>query len=134
MTRTKLGSVWTDIATLLIGDPCRFIKEPGESPEITHIQMIEICHSSETADAESEEFDRIMAEIKANPGRFKELFPKLPRLSRDSTANYEGRQIPPHKGLVVNVESDGYYPVYLVRNAKGEPVRIEILLGGKVEP
>jgi hypothetical protein len=37
-------------------------------------------------------------------------------------------------GLAVRVGCDGWYPVYLETDEGGEPSRIIIELGGKVEP
>jgi hypothetical protein len=139
VTRTKLGSVWTDVATILIGDPCRFVKNPDESPEITYDELMAILRPPMT-DAESAEYAELEAKLSVEPSAKKALglLRKMNELLKNSRSrdisNYEARQIPPHKGLAVNVGCDGYYPVYLVRNAKGEPVRIEILLGGRGEP
>jgi hypothetical protein len=49
-------------------------------------------------------------------------------------ANYSARETPDKEGVMVDVECDGYYPVYLVRDAKGNPVKLEIILGGQTEP
>lgn len=97
MTREKLGSFFTDTATILMGDPCRFVKEPGEAQEITYSELMDLW-------------------------RFMER------------ENYTARETPERTGVMVNVECDGFYPVYLVRNAKGVAVRIEIELGGQTKP
>jgi hypothetical protein len=97
MNREKLGSFLTNTASILIGDPCRFVKDKGEPSEITYTGLMDLW-------------------------RFHEM------------VNYSARETPSRTGVAVNVECDGWYSVYLVRDADGVPVRLEIDLGGKVEP
>jgi hypothetical protein len=120
--REKLGSVWVDTATLLVGDPCQFIREPGEAPLLDWDRYVELFDEQGTTHVVPalmrEDVEVLPASERAIPA------------TRVAIANRRGGTA----GLAVVVGCDGFYPVFLERGEDGEPLRLIIELGGQVEP
>jgi hypothetical protein len=120
--REKLGSVWVDTATLLVGDPCQFIREPGEAPLLDWDRYVALFDEQGAT--------RVEPAVVVGG---EEVLPASERTipaTRVAIANPRGGTA----GLAVIVGCDGFYPVFLERGEDGEPLRLVIELGGQVEP
>lgn len=121
--REKLGSFFVDTASILIGDPCQFIKEPGEPPLLDWDRYVGLFEEQGTPHVEpAVVVDGV------------ELIPAFARTIDAAHVAIEGpRGV--NAGLAVMVGCDGFYPVYIERDeATGEPMRLVIELGGQVKP
>jgi hypothetical protein len=140
-TTEKLGAVWVDTATLLIGDPCRFITDPdldaGESPRMDYAEYMALWDQQGAKvpfldDASraffarqppSDDRDGLLAATRT-------IEPAFVRIVAGDDPVEDSLTV----GLAVRVGCDGWCPVYLETDEGGEPSRIIIELGGKVEP
>jgi hypothetical protein len=114
MKRIRIGSFFTDTATILIGDPCQFIRDErdfGEKrKELNYMEFV----------------DMWQAQAKKVPGFFMPVEPNHIEIPN----RHNGVA-----GIAVRTGSDGWYPVYLEYDEDDqEPVRVVIELGGKVSP
>jgi hypothetical protein len=122
MTREKLGSFWTDTGTILLGDPCQFVHDHGETPHISYTRLFDLFE--EQGRPYTEPGIVVGGEVVVPP------FERVER-ARSVTIPSRGGGV---GGIAVNVGCDGFYPVYMERDENGEPVRLIIELGGHVEP
>lgn len=129
-TREKVASIWVDTASLLIGDPCQTLRSKRDKSKVPTYEDLLKARFPES-EHPLPDLEKLLKE-----GKTAEEIWKVWKESRpvyQETVVFQNNH-----GTVgavcLNVGNDGYYPVYLERNNKGEPRRIIIELGGKVKP
>ena len=127
--RTKLGSIWVDTATLLIGDPCQILKQTDKDC-LTYNDLVNLIFPGKP-ESEIQRVDELLKKRgKLTKEELEELSVKLkmpdPKKIVEIKNSYGGTG-----ALAIGTGSDGYYPVYLEKDEKGERLIIE--LGGKNE-
>jgi hypothetical protein len=141
-TTAKLGSVWVDTATLLIGDPCRFIPDAGD-PDPTDDPILDYAEYMDLWDQQGTKVpfldDNSRAFFSRQPpsddrdgllAATRTIEPAFVRIVAGDDPVEDSLTV----GLAVRVGCDGWCPVYLETDEGGEPSRIIIELGGKVNP
>ncbi len=136
MKRDKLGSIWVDTATLIIGDPCQLLasKKDEETKVPTYDDLMKMTFPRESPETHA---------------RVNELMARLPTdkmTQKDMEELQESMMMPsPNKVVLMKnsnggvgaisyqTGSDGYYPVYVEYDAKGKATRLVIELGGQVK-
>lgn len=135
MTREKLGSLWIDTATVIVGEPCALIADRrGDGPPIEYIDFVGLWREQGTRvpDPMAEQLVRLS----------EQLGKPVPDDMRDATQVREADHITvrnahgtPGAFAVRTLENcDGWAAVYLERDKDGRPRRLIVDLNTKVEP
>lgn len=122
LKREKIGSFCVDTGTILMADPCQVVPESKKKARWTYKDILGLFYTQGTTYTEP----AIVHDDQV-------LFPAQERTQRAEhvTLRSETNGV---TGIVITVGVDGWYPVYLERNADGTPKRIIIECGGKVKP
>lgn len=122
LKREKIGSFWVDTGTILLADPCQVVPVSKKKTRWTYKDLLSLFYTQGTAYTEPAlvHDDHV-------------IFPARERTQRAEhiTLRSDGNGV---AGIVITVGVDGWYPVYLERNADGTPKRIIIECGGHTEP
>lgn len=134
MKRDKLGSIWVDTATLIIGDPCQLLVSGKDTKVPTYDDLMKLAFPGKSPETHAR-VDELMAKLVSD---------KMTQEEMEELK--EGMMIPsPNKVVLMKnsnggvgaisyqTGSDGYYPVYVEYDDKGKATRLVIELGGKVK-
>lgn len=111
MTRELLGSIWTDTAMLVVGDPCQLITDETEYEAF--------CDRGE----QYTETPMVVG------GKILSMLFCVVQKTWEVKNNLDGTG-----AIAVRTGTDGYFPVYLERDEQGKPFRLIVELSGLVEP
>lgn len=132
--RTKLCSVWSDTASLIVGDPCQLLTDVRLGRRVpTYNDLLGLVFP-ERPQGDRERVKELLGRgDQLSQSDLKELIEE----SASATSNKVVTLLNERGGagaVYIQTGCDGYYPVYLEYDSKGEGVRIVIELGGKVSP
>jgi hypothetical protein len=116
MQREKIGAIWTDVAAIVVGDPCKMIPdERDRAPRITYGQFVEQMSGPRT--------------FPGDPGWEDARDPRDPVFLKGSDGN------PCDAVALPTVENcDGWVHLYIERDEKGWPRRLIAELNARSEP
>lgn len=124
MERIKLGSFWTDTASLLLGDPCQLLPPRGQERLTWEDFQEQVARASQALAPPPRQI--------TGPDGVRLTLPWLSSPPPGMVLSVPGHGA--EAAVRVQVDSDGYYPVYLEYDEHGQPCRVVIELGGQVRP
>jgi hypothetical protein len=132
--REKLGSIWVDTASLLIGDPCQLLSSV-DSQALTYEDLLKLIFSTRSTKDKKRRSNLFDLGLKSglSEADAKELMDLSMIVPPNKVVTIENSQ--GNIGAInYMTDCDGYYPVYVEFRTTGEPARLVIELGGKVRP
>ncbi len=132
--RKKLGSIWVDTATILVGDPCQLLADGERSKVPVYADLLRRIFPSRSPAEEARAHELLSRPEELSVAELTELneLTRMPPPNRVVLLpNRSGEGI---AAISILTGSDGFYPVYLEYDAEDNAARLVIELGGKVEP
>jgi hypothetical protein len=128
MTRTFLGAIYTDTASLLLVDPCRVLRNP-ESETPSYDELMERVFPPDPPERVAE-WDTLFGKMTSKDEKLTD--DEFDRLKVLTMRAPPPRSLPFADGLYVRGDNDGYYHVWL--ETEGDTARVVIELTAMVKP
>lgn len=119
--REYIGCIFTDVAAVIVGDPCKLIPDEGESPKLPYLQFAEALYP-----LSRDSRDWLDGWQPGQPIPDRPPAPPSPQYV----------EFGPHDAIAIKTvdNCDGWLKVYIERDKQGQPMRLIVDLSAGPEP